>query len=100
MKTYRRVEVQLLIFLPWLKVEVIGHLQTPAILLPSKKRLEYALYRPCGRTMPSKHHVAKEQFVCKEKLVYINIFLSGKYVNVTGNAVSTVFSGKLHLLCA
>jgi len=96
MKTYRRFEVQLLIFLPWLKVEMIGHLQTPAILLPSNKESQYSLYRPCGPTTPSKHHAAQELFVCKEKLIYINIFLSGKYVYVTGNAVSTVFSGKLN----
>jgi len=37
MKTYSGVEVQLLTFWPWLKVEVIGHLQIPAILLPSER---------------------------------------------------------------
>jgi len=37
MKTYSGMEVQLLTFLPWCKVEVIGHLQTLAILLPSER---------------------------------------------------------------
>jgi len=37
MKSYSGVEVQLLTFLPWLKVEVISHLQTPAILLPLER---------------------------------------------------------------
>jgi len=57
MKTYRGVEVELLnVFLPWFKVEVIGRLQTLAILLPPKKGSENSLYRPCGPKTPSKHH--------------------------------------------
>jgi hypothetical protein len=82
MKTYSGVEVQLLIFLTWLKVEVIGHLQTPTILLPSKKESAYSLYRSRRPTMPSKYrgYAAQERFVCEEKLGEINIFLSGNYI--------------------
>ena len=82
MKTYRGVEVQLLIFLPWLKLEVIVHLRNLDILLPLKKESEYLLYRPCGPTTPSKHHgyAAQERVVCKEKLGDLNIILSGNYV--------------------
>jgi hypothetical protein len=59
--------------LTWLKVEVIGQVQNPTILPPSKKEFEYSLNRSFGPTMPSKYHgyAAQEQFFCKKKILGI-----------------------------